>query len=106
MLAFARRALRDHVPSARADGLTEAEGRVMDALVAAVVAMRDLPVEHPDERAVFAHGIHECQSLLALRVARRAFPSGWPRHPAKPDRPPPRPGGNIYEGWPGRVRGV
>ncbi len=65
--------------AARSDGLTAAEGAVMDALVAAQAAMAALAVEHPSEMATFAHGIHECQGVLALRIARRAFPAGWPR---------------------------
>ncbi len=86
----------------RPDGLTDAEGVVMDALTAAHAAMRSLPSEHPDELRTFAHGIHECQALLALRAVRRAHPEGWLRR----ERPAPRPGGNIHEGWPGRVRGA
>lgn len=64
--------------SVRIDGLTEAEGKVLDALVEAVVAFGQLESQHPDETPDFVDGIHRCQYLLAMRVARRAFPEGWP----------------------------
>jgi hypothetical protein len=62
----------------RNDGLTDEEGVVMDALGAAFNAMAQLDRQHPDELRDFADGIHRCQDALALRVCRRAFPSGWP----------------------------
>lgn len=61
----------------RSDGLTDAEGVVMDALGAAWRAWVDLPRQHPDEIRDFTDGVHKCQDL-ATRVARRAFPIGWP----------------------------
>lgn len=66
--------------SERADGLTEQEGVAMDHLIAAFEAFGSLPPEHPDEMRDFARGIHECQFWLGLRVCRRTFPEGWPRH--------------------------
>jgi hypothetical protein len=73
------------------DGLTKAEGRVMDALCDAANAFGDLPHQHPSEDADFVNAIHRCQDLLAIRVARRQFPQGWPmyrpnRHGAEIDR--------------------
>lgn len=62
----------------RDDGLTDAEGVVMDALNEAVVAFARLPRQHPDELRDFCDGIHKCQDQLAVRVCRRAFPIGWP----------------------------
>jgi hypothetical protein len=62
----------------RDDGLTEDEGAVMDALVEAVNAYARLPVQHPDEPQDFAGGIHRCQDALAVRIARRHYPKGWP----------------------------
>jgi hypothetical protein len=62
----------------REDGLTDAEGKVMDALCDAVNAFGKLDRQHPDEARDFCDGIHRCQDTLALRIARRAFPKGWP----------------------------
>lgn len=62
----------------REDGLTEDEGRVMDALILAVQGFAKLDRQHPDEVRDFGDGIHRCQDQLALRVCRRAFPRGWP----------------------------
>lgn len=62
----------------RDDGLTDAEGVVMDALCEATNAFGELERQHPDEARDFCDGIHRCQDALALRIARRAFPAGWP----------------------------
>lgn len=64
--------------SARNDGLTDAEGVVMDALVEAANAFGQLPTQHLDEPRDFCDAIHRCQDLLAVRIARRHYPSGWP----------------------------
>lgn len=69
-------------PAPRSDGLTDAEGVVMDALCAAVNAFGRLGRQHPDEMRDFVDGIHRCQDQLAVRIARRAFPVGWPTHGA------------------------
>jgi hypothetical protein len=69
-----------YVPAAvdRRDGLTGQEGIVMDYLVAAVNAYSNLPPPtHPMELGEFIDGIHRCQDLLAIRVARRHYPEGW-----------------------------
>lgn len=82
VIATARAALAGDAAGtedARPDGLTLAEGRVMDALVAAYAAMQALNREHPAEMEVFGRGIHDCQAVLALRAIRRAHPEGWPR---------------------------
>ena len=66
----------------RPDGLDAEEGAVLDALVLAVDRFGKLERQHPDELGDFVDGIHRCQYLLAMRVARRAFPQGWPiKHP-------------------------
>lgn len=65
--------------AARGDGLTHAEGAAMDALVSAVNAFGALEREHPQELEEFVAGVHACQHLLAVRIARRHFPLGWPR---------------------------
>jgi hypothetical protein len=62
------------------DGLTHNEGAVMDALVSAAEAYRELPVEHPAEPQEFVAAIHRAQDLLAVRIARREYPSGWTRY--------------------------
>jgi hypothetical protein len=64
--------------STRDDGLTDEEGVVMDALVTAVEAFARLERQHPQEINEFVGGIHTCQDLLAVRIARRHFPRGWP----------------------------
>ena len=64
--------------AARNDGLTHAEGITMDALCNAAVAFARLPPEHPSELSDFIDAIHRCQDLLAVRIARRHYPEGWP----------------------------
>jgi hypothetical protein len=62
----------------RDDGLTDAEGVVADALCKAANAFGVLPKQHPDEDRDFCDAIHRAQDLLCVRIARRAFPLGWP----------------------------
>ena len=64
----------------RADGLTDEEGHVMDALVVAWNSFHRLESQHPDELAEFTQGIHRLQGILAIRIARRKNPDGWPTH--------------------------
>lgn len=61
----------------REDGLTEAEGEVMDALCEAVAAFDQLEAQHPSEALDFYGAIHRAQDLLAVRIARRHYPEGW-----------------------------
>jgi len=61
----------------RLDGLTNAEGEVMDNLIAAWKAYAKLPCQHPDELRDFADPIHRLQDLLTIRIARREYPNGW-----------------------------
>lgn len=63
--------------SLRSDGLTDAEGDVMDALIEATAAFDALPSEHPDEATEFYAAIHRLQDLLAVRAMRRIYPEGW-----------------------------
>lgn len=72
-----RPAVPDDDRAGRPDGLTIGEGAVMDALVSAWNAYAALPAQHPADQAEFRHGIHRCQDLLAVRIARRHFPKGW-----------------------------
>lgn len=62
----------------RNDGLTEDEGAAMDALVEAANRYGALPIQHPDEPRDFCDAVHRCQDLLAIRIARREYPEGWP----------------------------
>ena len=61
----------------RQDGLTDEEGAVMDALIYAWNQFAQLEIQHPSDVPYFVDGIHKCQQLLALRVARREYPDGW-----------------------------
>jgi len=61
----------------RADGLTNPEGYVMDALTDAFLDYCELPVQHEDEPFEFKYHIHMLQGLMAIRVARSAYPEGW-----------------------------
>jgi hypothetical protein len=61
----------------RDDGLDDAEGVVMDALVLAVNSYVKLPRQHPSDLDDFVNAIHRLQDLLAVRIARRTYPKGW-----------------------------
>lgn len=63
---------------ARPDGLTPDEGKVMDSALAVVNGYAALPVEHPNDMRDICDAVHRVQDLLAVRIARRAFPGGWP----------------------------
>ncbi len=62
----------------REDGLTEREGKVMDALIMAWTEFSLLDIQHPNDQKDFCDSIHKCQDLLACRIARRHYPKGWP----------------------------
>lgn len=66
------------------NGLTEDEDDVMQALSSAARNYGKLPCQHPDERRDFVDAIHRCQDLLAIRIARRHYPQGWPSY--RPER--------------------
>lgn len=61
----------------RNDGLTDQEGKAMDALITAFNKFKKLDRQHPSELSDFADGIHRCQDLLAARIVRRLYPEGW-----------------------------
>ncbi len=61
----------------RNDGLTKAEGAVMDALVTAWNAYAELEKQHPQDEAEFLAAVHRAQDLLAIRIVRRDYPYGW-----------------------------
>lgn len=62
----------------RTDGLTDNEGEIMDLLVKAWNKYIELPIQHKSECNEFVEGVHICQNLLAIRIARRHYPKGWP----------------------------
>lgn len=62
----------------RKDGLTDEDGKVMDLLIEAWDKYIKLPEQYPTEIDEFGQGIHICQNLLAIRIARRFYPKGWP----------------------------
>jgi hypothetical protein len=45
------------------------------------LVFQSLPVQHEDEVAEFRYHVHMLQGLLTMRIARRAFPLGWPSDP-------------------------
>lgn len=61
-------------------GLLPDEELVADLAVKLWAAWLKLPIEHPDERPAVGAAVHMVQDRLAMRVCRRAFPQGWPRH--------------------------
>ena len=61
----------------RDDGLTDAEGEVMDSLCEAWLYFKELPIQHPSDQDEFLAGLHRLQDLLAARVCRRLYPDGW-----------------------------
>lgn len=63
---------------ARKDGLTEQEGKVMDALIAAWNEFLRLDITHPSDMPDFTNGIHQCQQILGMRVLQRNYPEGYP----------------------------
>ncbi len=65
-------------------GLTVGEQKVMDSLISAFAEFAKLETQHPDELRDFTDGIHTLQDCLAVRIARREYPVGWPTHSIKP----------------------
>lgn len=59
-------------------GLTPDEQSVMDKILDAYNAFCKLDRQHPNEGRDFTDGIHKLQSIMALRIARRVYPKGWP----------------------------
>jgi len=64
-------------------GLSETEQEVMDALLLAYNKFCSLDRQHPDEGRDFTDGIHRLQDILAVRIARREYPEGWPTYSNK-----------------------
>lgn len=66
-------------------GLTTEEQQCMDNIAEAFNIFSDLERQHPDELKDFRDSIHRMQDILAVRVARRNFPEGWPSYTGKLD---------------------
>jgi hypothetical protein len=58
--------------------MTKEELEVIDYLRKAWGAFLKLERQHPDEERDFADGIHKCQYLMGMRVARRVDPLLFP----------------------------
>ena len=58
-------------------GLIDEEQKVMDKLMECYSSYLDLEYQHPDDLTEFGYAVHLIQGLLAMRVARRAYPNGW-----------------------------
>lgn len=54
------------------------EKKVTDYLVKAYNEFVKLNSQHPDELRDFTDGIHKCQYLIGMRVARKAEPKIFP----------------------------
>ena len=58
-------------------GLTDLEKDCINHLTAAWNTFLKLPDGHPDSQDEFRHSLHECQRLIAARVAKRVDPNIW-----------------------------
>ncbi len=65
-------------------GFTPDEKRCHDALMEMLEAWHELPFQHLNEGGDIIFAVHLIQGTLATRIARRAFPEGWPTHPRNP----------------------
>jgi hypothetical protein len=54
------------------------EKEVLECLVRAWNLFNKLPKQHPDELRDFADGIHKCQYLIGMRIARKVEPRSFP----------------------------
>lgn len=54
--------------------MNKKEIKIMNHLVDAWNEFVKLDIQHPDEQRDFADGIHKCQYLLGMRVARKYKP--------------------------------
>lgn len=58
--------------------ITDKEKQVLDSLSNAWNLFIEMERQHPNEAADFADGIHKCQQIIALRVARSIHPDVFP----------------------------
>lgn len=59
-------------------GLLPDEQKILDAVCSIWGGWCNLPKQHPDDSREVCDAVHIIQGLLMQRVARRAFPVGWP----------------------------
>lgn len=59
--------------------MSKREKKVLDYLVNAFNEFIKLDKQHPDELRDFTDGIHKCQYLIGMRVARKHEPKIFPR---------------------------
>lgn len=52
----------------------------MDSLLDAFNHFLNLEIQHPNDTAEFIEYLHNIQRLIAVRIARRAYPTGWPTY--------------------------
>lgn len=58
-------------------GLTPEEDHVLTIVSDLWGAWMALPVQHPNDLGDICNAVHTVQQLLAIRIARRAFPTTW-----------------------------
>ncbi len=58
--------------------ITQAERDISDHLIEAFDNFLKLDRQHPDEVHFFRDGIHQCQLMIAARIARKAEPDVFP----------------------------
>lgn len=58
--------------------MTKSELKILDSLVDAWNEFGKLESQHPDEVRDFADGIHKCQGILGMRIARKHEPKIFP----------------------------
>lgn len=59
---------------------TEQEKIVMDHLIAAVNAFKQLQITHGCHHKDFIDGVHKCQDVLIHRVLQRDYPKTFPTY--------------------------
>ena len=57
---------------------TDQEEKVLEMLANVWNEYLKLDVQHPNEREYFANGINQCQSMIAMRIARNSRPDLFP----------------------------
>lgn len=62
-------------------GLDSEGDKCLNSLIEAWNAFVKIPIDHPDELTDFRRSIHECQRILAMKIARNQHPEAWPCYP-------------------------
>lgn len=58
--------------------MTIYEKEVLESLKTTWNLFLGLEKQHPNERSDFANGIHQCQNVIAMRLAREHYPEIFP----------------------------